>query len=405
MSEAPLGEPATVPAGDTVPVPVERPRIRYTSGAAQVPPRTAPARDPWTDRTLSEPAGPFVAEPLRYVVDDERSRPPRRRWLLVAVAAVLLIVAGVVTYVRLRPSETVPPSQAVQQYFADLASGDITGATGLIDGAPPSGPLLGATALADPDRRPSHLSIVGSGPITVSGGRTATAVSVSYRAGTATVHQTITVLPVGTGTEEAGVGSAVQKRYRLVAPFVSLTISGSDPRPVTVNGIALPSGSTSLQAFPGDFVAMVAGTSLLASTSASATFDDTSSGALEARIALPAPEAASGAKKAVQSAVEHALTTCAASTSATPPNGCPFSYNDHSAALVWSIVTQPTVSVDVGADGTVTFSDSGHAGTVHYQATTTDWLGFSNTNQGTQTIDANGTATATTSGVTVSFGQ
>ncbi|HEY1487781.1 MAG TPA: hypothetical protein VGF84_16860, partial [Micromonosporaceae bacterium] len=217
-------------------------------------------------------------------------------------------------------------------------------------------------------------------------------------------HQTITVVPIGTRADTAGVKRASKQPYQLETPFVTVTLDAADSRPVTVNGLPYPSGSTGTSAFPGEYVATVAGTPLLAGATARATYDDNAAGTLAAHIALPAPTAAAGAKSAVQSAVNTALTACAASTSATP-TGCPFRYNDSSAEMKWAIAANPTVHIQVGADGTVTFDDSGRASSVTYEATTTNWFGFSETHTGTAAFDVTGAATANTSGVVVTFGH
>jgi hypothetical protein len=101
--------------------------------------------------------------------------------------------------------------------------------------------------------------------------------------------------------------------------------------------------------------------------------------------------------------VNAALNTCATSTSATPGN-CPFSYHDTSARMKWSITAYPTVRVQVAPGGAVTFDDAGAVATVHYEATTRGFLGFSHTDQGDTTANVTGTATATGSGtVAVTF--
>ncbi|HEY1484450.1 MAG TPA: hypothetical protein VGF84_00015, partial [Micromonosporaceae bacterium] len=204
LATVPAGEGETVPRVAehvTVPLPpgqaphsaeqaraAEQARIRYTAGSAQVKPRATPARDPWVDKTLSDPAASMPAEPMQYVMGDGAAVGRRRRsgrWLLGALA-VLLVAAGVVTYLQFRPGVAAPPAQTVRQYFADLASGDTNAALALVDGPAPTGPLLSATALAQPAMRPSHLTVIGAGPITIGGGRSGTAVSVSYRVGGAT---------------------------------------------------------------------------------------------------------------------------------------------------------------------------------------------------------------------------
>ena len=376
-------------------------RIQYSAGTAPVKPRVPPAHDPWAGPTLTDIGqAPYDLPPGAAV-----HRPRRRGWLAIVVA-VLLVGAGSLAYVHLRSSASKTPAQAVKQYFADLGNGDITAAMKLVVDPGSyttfANPLLSATALAQPATRPGSVAIGDSVPTTVSGGQSATAVAVSYAVGGTTVHQTITVVATSSQADTAGSTTASKQPFLLEAPFIKVTVDATSGRSVTVNGLPYPSGSAHPLAFPGAYSAKIAGNQLIAGASVAAVYDDSDPTAVTANIAPPAPAVASGATAAVQAAVNKALKACASSTSATPDN-CPFSYSDSSATVAWKIVTYPTVSVQIGGDGTATFDDGDHAATVHYDAQTTDWIGFSETDSNDATVNIDGTASVGTSGIAVKF--
>jgi hypothetical protein len=388
-------EPVTIPLLSEPPAPAATPGIQYAAGAAPVLPRVPPRHDPWVNPTLTDASDPDAAGLHDAPIAGAAVRRRRgRTWLAITIAA-LVIAGGAVAYVQFRSHPTTP-AQVVQQYFADLATDDTAAAMALVEGpgtyTSAAYPLLSASALADPASRPGHVTIVGSSPTTVAAGGSATAVSMSYAAGGRTVRQTITAVASSTPTTQP---------FLLDAPFITVAIGATGGRTVTVNGLPYPTGVAHTLAFPGAYVANSAGTALVAGASAAATYD-TGNGAVDASIALPAPAVAPGATAAVSAAVNRALDACAASTSPTPPN-CPFQYNDTSATLKWTIVTYPTVSVQVDVGGTVTFGDGVHAATVQYEATTTDFLGFSDTDRNNATVDVAGVATLGAGGVTVTF--
>ena len=72
--------------------------------------------------------------------------------------------------------------------------------------------------------------------------------------------------------------------------------------------------------------------------------------------------------------------------------------------MKWTIVTYPEIRLSVGGDGnTVTFDDGGHGTAVNYDATTTNWIGFSSTDHGNTNADVTGVASIGSGGVTVQF--
>jgi hypothetical protein len=268
---------------------------------------------------------------------------------------------------------------------------------GLVDDAgsytKSANPLLATAALAKSGNRPSEAIVSGSAATTVDGGQSATAVSVTYDIDGTPVRQTIVV--------ETAPGTSDQP-YLLKAPFITVAVKSAKGRSVKINGIGYPADAPQMLAYPGAYAATVAGSQLVAPAIARATYDSTS-GAVTANIWLPAPEIAPGATAAVQSAVNHALDACAASTSPTPA-GCPFQYNDSGATLKWKIATYPEVKAKVDNIGAVTFDDGGHPATVLYDATTGGFLGlFPRTQSGVISVHVAGSATIGDNGVTVAF--
>jgi len=407
--------PATTPLGaldvETQAVPVGAPPVRYAAGSARVQPGAARGRrgagssrvphdapqDPWAG---SAPHADAIISPTRqWSGVPEPAEPIRRRgrrgWIAAAIVVILAIAGGTVAYLRLRPHE-VTAAHVVQHYFDDLSAGDTAGAMALVQDAStyqgPNYPLLTASVLGRADSRPSHVSIGTPGATTTGDGKDALAVPVTYTAGISTVHQTVTAVK----------GDATHP-YLLNAPFVSVSVGGATAgRPLTVNGIPYPEGSASTRAFPGAYTATVAASLLLAGVTSAATYDS-SDGLVDATITVPVPQAATGAQAAVQAAVNAALDACAASTSATPVNNCPFRYQNAGATMKWTMVTYPVVALAVGADGAVTFTDTGHPATVHYDATTSGFLGISSTDSNDATVDVSGTAAIGASGVTVAL--
>src|SRR5262249_55510265 len=137
-------------------------------------------------------------------------------------------------------------------------------------------PLLTSKALAGVADRPTRVTVAGTQSATVDGGRAATDVSVTYSVGATTLGQTVTV----------GAGSASSQPYLLRSPFITVGLSGADGRQVNVNGIAVPGGADKQLAYPGNYVATVAGSELIASSTAAAGYESTS-GTVTASIALP----------------------------------------------------------------------------------------------------------------------
>jgi hypothetical protein len=425
------GHAETVPVGDTAeertevvtgagpspeqptrPLPTSDPQgvpgtPRFASGSAQVLPPVRPSRSSWGRVTVTDASDSPEHEDLGGYGTVAPPR-PLWPWILAGVLALaILATGGVVAYLKLRTPEATP-AQAVRDYLGALTSGDTESAMTYVEDAgtytASKYPLLTPAALVRPASRPDRVSVADTSATTVGNGRSATAVSVSYIAGGITVHQTMIVVAAGAGTGTADTGANTTGRpFLLQAPFVTLTV-GAAGRAVTVNGVAWPAAETRTFAFPGTYTASVAGTPLVATATASAAYDDSAPTAVRADLTLPPPAPADGAGAAVQAAVNAALNACAASTSAAPGN-CPFRYHDDSARMKWSIVTYPTIRVQVGADGTVTFDDAGALASVHYEATTHGFLGFSSTDRGDLSANVTGTATAATGtgGVTVAF--
>lgn len=384
------GDQVTVPlvrtASATDATPVD---IRYASGAAQVPPAPAHEETGWLSPTRTD-LGTHAARD-----DDSGDLAPRSRrgWWIAAAAAVLLIIAGIViAHARSNGSQ---PSDAVRAYFADLGAGDVSSAMALVDAAgtytSSADPLLTPIAMARAADRPTHVAVTGTAATTTAEGSAATAVSVTYTVAGAAVHQTIAAVA----------GDASGPAYRLVAPFVTMAVTGAGSRPVTINGVAIPAGTSHTLAFPAAYTATTPGTRLISASSASAAYRNTS-GVVQAAISLPAPALAADATTLIQAAVNHALAGCAASTAAAPA-GCPFHYSDSSATMAWKIVAYPHVRVVLHGDS-VTFDDGGHAATVQYSADTSYFFGLiPHTATGSITADVAGTASADHSTVTVTF--
>lgn len=367
-----------------------RSRVRYTSGAAAVPPNRTKARSGWDNPTQDD------LRTYQDLAEHPAARTPRLRWWIAAAVAVIVIAGAALVLLHFRSNQSAP-AQAVRQYFSDLASGDTAAAMDLVDDASSyttsADPLLASTTLAKPGDRPSEAIVSGSAATTVDGAQSATAVSVTYNIDGTPVRQTIVV-------ETAPGGS--NRPYLLKAPFITVAVKSAKSRSVKVNGIGYPSDAPQMLAFPGAYAATVAGSQLVAPATARATYDS-KSGAVTANIWLPAPEIAPGATAAVQSAVNRALDACAASTSPAPGN-CPFHYSDSGATLKWKITTYPRVKAKVDNSGAVTFDDGGHPATFQYDATTDGFLGlFPRTRSGAMSVDVAGAAATGSNGVTVTF--
>jgi hypothetical protein len=397
----PRADQVTVPMPPGVPAPVAAsPRVRYTSGAAPVPIPATPARRGWWSPTMTDLSEPTGIDPDHGSRSVATGGSRRWRWWIAAGVVPVIIVGGAVAFTRLR-SHPPSPSQSVREYFDDLAAGDTTSAMALVEDpgsyASSDDPLLSPTALSRAADRPAHVTVIGTASTTIDGGRNATAVSVTYAVGATTVHQTMTV--VGRDSEASTTTSV--HPYLLKAPFITVALSATAGRAVSVNGISIPAKTTHTLAYPAAYVATAPGNQLLATATAPAVYNS-ASGAVEADISLPAPTMAPGAGALVQSAVNHALDRCAASTSAAPAN-CPFHYADSSATMKWTVATYPRIRVAVNGVS-VTFDDAGHPGSLHYAATTAYFFGLiPHTDNGTTNTDVTGTAALADGAVTVSF--
>lgn len=374
------------------------PSVRYTSGAAAVPPHSVRARPGWDNPTRDDLGDSSRLLAYQSVPERSDTHPRRLRWWITAAVAVIMIAGVAVVLLHFRSNQSAP-AQAVREYFSDLASGDTAAAMALVDNAgsyaTSANPLLAAAALAKPVNRPSEAIVSGSAATTVDGGQSATAVSVTYNIDGTPVLQTIVV--------ETATGASDQP-YLLKSPFITVAVKSAKGRSVKVNGIGYPSDAPQMLAYPGAYTATVAGNQLVAPATARATYDSTS-GAVTANIWLPAPDIAPGATATVQSAVNRALDACAASTSPTPAD-CPFHYSDSGATLKWKVATYPRVKAKVDNSGAVTFDDGGHAATVHYDATTGGFLGlFPRTHSGVIGVDVAGAATIGPNGVAVTFSR
>ncbi|MEV6345248.1 hypothetical protein [Actinoplanes sp. NPDC051851] len=210
-----------------------------------------------------------------------RGRTSRRAWIARAT------VAGAVTLgiaaIKILPAT---PRSTVTDYFGALADGDATAALALVDDDgrikkawhswSQAQPLLSDAALADDRLRPHDLTIERITPSR----NGSTLVSVTYRADGRTVAQTIEVRRTG------------DHDFRLLDPFVNLSIEGAAGRQVSIDAVGLgllDTGVARLVAFPGAYEARAAATPALAESTVTVVPEQLGDDAPYATVSFPVP--------------------------------------------------------------------------------------------------------------------
>jgi hypothetical protein len=336
------------------------------------------------------PAGPVY----RFAPPPAAARPrlSRRNWLVIG-ASLAVVVLGVAAFLVLRP-ESPSPAKAVRDYFADLGKGDTTAALTLADNEGLSSPLLVPAALANAADRPTDAAVT-SARAPQAGGSYA-AVSVTYKVGGQALQQTFAVVKT---TDK-------KVPYRLVQPYVALSVQAPDAMPVTVNGIQIDTDSLygGVAAFPGRYSATTGGNALFAGATQAATYDAGGEG-VTAAIEFGPPAVAPGAAQAVQTAVQQYIdTNCSSSYSGQCPVDVP--YESYDQTVNWTFSAYPQVQLGSPEQGQseVPFT-TGTPGSARYTITYSDYYTGTKTVSGTAPINVNGYAQLGNDGaITVSLG-
>lgn len=322
---------------------------------------------------------------------------------LIAGMVAGVVIVGFVAYLMLNRPAT--PGSVVSDYFAALANGDTAEALKLVDqgsiGSTSEDPLLVPGVLSQAADRPTDLKVLSVDPAVAGDPSGFQAVHVSYQIAGGTVTQTVTAVK---GTDG----------YLLRSPFISLFVSSSAGRTVSVNGVSVPTGGLNgIAAFPAryqakaDASAVLAGQTAPATVTSASTPDQPAFGIdLTTSLAL-----APGASDAIQQQIHRVIDQCAAQT-ADSSITCPFNQNNLYVggalqSVQWSITTYPTVTITVAANPSDTeqadFSATANDGSAHYTATYTDYTGATQTSSGDVPFGMNGAAAANGNQITLTL--
>jgi hypothetical protein len=316
-----------------------------------------------------------------------------RKAVLLSAAVVIVLVGAFVAYQALKPA---PPTAAstVQSYFEDLENGDVTGALALIDSStqPVSSPLLTAKALAAADSRPTGFHLDST---IVVGGRSGTTIAVTFKLGSATVHQKILVIPT----------SSRETPFALSDPLLYFSVSAAS----TINGIPYAPSNENTAVVPGVYTGITPANALFASTQSKSSIQQSESGDISLQLQYPTPALAASAQDAVTQQVKQKIDACAQSTDASSYTyDCPYNapYIGYSNATIkWTINKYPQISVAMDAsnpDRVSVSTASGQPGTAHYVATYTDYSNATQTAAGDESVTYTGYASITNGKISLS---
>ncbi|WIE55644.1 hypothetical protein [Curtobacterium sp. MCBD17_003] len=329
------------------------------------------------DRTAATaPAGPVTAAsatggaasaaPSLYGPADgstwaDRARPPltprARRVLVTALigggALIVVVVAGAITLSTLRASVW-GPGPVARQFMQALSDGDARAAGDLSSVHGIGSGLLTDAVLSKATDRPSDVRI---GTTTVVGDKATTVVH--YRQGGRAEVATVALRRTGTTWLVKDSWQVTNAPLGETIVTVTGTLSG---QPITVNGVRVGSagsdGTKTFAAFPGTYRVGVASTKYFTATSRRLTVRAAAVGDAELT-AKPTSALKTDAVKAVQSVVAK----CAATTTASVPEYCPFAYDvwdDQATGVSFRITKQPTYTLHVyGDDDLEVSSDEG----------------------------------------------
>jgi hypothetical protein len=325
---------------------------------------------------------------------------PRRRpgWrTLVAIGVVLvLLVGGGVAAVAVRLTR---PGSAgtVRDYFSALSGGHGARALRYVSSASQFGadryPLLSDAGLTETWARPTAVHVGAAARIPdAPAGVEASSVPVRFKAGGATVQETLIVL-------------RSDGAYRIQAPFIEVAVQNAAGRTVRVNGITLGAQQLNTLAFPGSYHAVAAANPLLGAGQATSTMRPGPTVPI-ASVDFGPAALAPGALAEIQKQVRSALNACAASGQAAPP-GCPFGLNvpGTPTAVSWTITTYPTVGAQVTQSlfGVMVAVGGPGGGKVHWDVSYTGLAGAERHETGDSAFAVNGSATLTATGIQVSL--
>jgi hypothetical protein len=251
------------------------------------------------------------------------------------------------------------PDSAVKDYFSALADGDAEKALGqTYEGTAAAGknPLLTSAALTDPARRPGAVSV---GKVYKLTGADAWRVTVAYVANSKDINMLVTV-------------RKIDGEFVLIEAFTSVRVSPASEEGLTINGVAVPAGTTTMTAFPGSYEIKIPGSPLIAEVT---TIAEQASGTY-AYASIFSRDLAPGVEDEVDKQVRAKLDACLKSRSDSPP-GCPFRafLPGEKPTVKWTMPTYPKIeigSVLTSNSGSVRFSGSGVA---HYEADYRDFFG------------------------------
>lgn len=302
--------------------------------------------------------------------------PERDRLLAVSAASMVALVLAASIGYSLVQDNVYGPNAVVKQYLSAVTSHNVPAALQLLDASTSKNLDKSLLTTAAMGKEPSKVSI---GSTTVTGDQATVTVNQTYPEGPRQATFTLT---------REGSAAAIFDTWRLDSPFTQLTIAtdnGAASPALTVNGVNASADTHPV--FPGIYTVAQPKAGLYQATETQVTA--TGEGAQDATLTSTLDPSV---QQAADQAVSKLLDTCATSADSAP-TGCPFSYDSYVDTLTnvhWSITASPTVSVEVGPDGTISLSTISE-GAAHLSAVSTDWLGTSSPVSQDPTINVSGT--------------
>jgi len=301
--------------------------------------------------------------------------PERDRLLAVSAASVVALVLAASIGYSLVQDNVYGPNAVVKQYLSAVTSHNVPAALQLLDASTSKNLDKSLLTPAAIGKGPSKVSI---GSTTITGDQATVIVNQTYPEGPREATFTLT---------REGSAAAIFDTWRLNSPFTQLTIAtdnGAASTVLTVNGVIASADTHPV--FPGIYTVAQPKVGLYQGTETQVTA--TGEGAQDATLTSMLDPSI---QQAADQAVRKLLDTCATSTDSAPTD-CPFSYGSFGdlTNVRWSITGNPTVTVDVSPDGTISLSTTSE-GTAHLSAVSTDFFGSKTPVSEDPTISVSGT--------------
>ncbi|MDR1016486.1 MAG: YARHG domain-containing protein [Coriobacteriales bacterium] len=231
--------PATAAPATPVVEPAAQTRVMPAQTAAAVksaaPTRLASPNDTAVQPVVAPPTAQAAASPAAPKAKKKLSKKAKRLIIIIAAIVVVLVAAAIIT-VNVLANTTFAPKNIVQQYYNDIANGDIVSANAVIDPGLDTATqtMLVDGTLADPRNRISNVSIGELEPYSTNG-ESGYTMQVTYTLGG--VNQTTQASIVEDGNQYL-----FFKKYKVASSVVQLvpldasTIIGGT---ITVNGVSV----------------------------------------------------------------------------------------------------------------------------------------------------------------------